>query len=96
MQGAAAEAFEAAGGVGKGHAGDDAHIAGGARAEQEAFDRPIDDADAVAIARAENQVGILGRLDEAGDVVGVMGEIAVHLHDEFVTRRSSAQAKPAQ
>jgi hypothetical protein len=81
---AAAETFEPPGRIAEGHAGNEPDIFGGAHAEHEAAQRPVDDADAVDVTGAENKVGVLGGFDELGDVIGIVGEIAIHLHDEFV------------
>ena len=72
-------------GPGERHPGDELNILGGAFAEHEPAQRPIDDPDAIEIARAEDEVRVLGRLEEHGDIVGVMGKIAIQLEDEFVT-----------
>ena len=84
FQGVTAEAFEAAGGIAEGHAGDDADVEAGAHAEDEAGEGPVDDADAVAVAGADDEVGVFRGFEELGDVVRVMGEVTIHLHDEFI------------
>src|SRR5207247_5005121 len=46
-----------AGGIAEGHAGDDPHIFGGALAQHQSVQRPVDDANASAITRAKHQSG---------------------------------------
>ena len=60
LERAAAKAFEAARGVGKRHAGDEPDIQAGATGlnTEPAHARPVDDPDAIAVARAEHQVSI--------------------------------------
>lgn len=84
FQGVATEAFEAAGRIAERHAGDDPHVEAGAHAEHEAREWPVDDADAVAVAGTDDEVGVFRGVEKFGDVVRVMGEVTVHLHDIFV------------
>lgn len=79
-----AKAFVAASRIADGHAGDEADVFARAHAEHETAQGPVDDADAVFVARAEDEVGILGGSEEGGDVVRVVGEVAVHFEDELV------------
>jgi hypothetical protein len=60
------------------------HILGGALAEHEPAQGPVDDADAVEITRAQDQVGLFGRLEKHGDVVRVVGQVAVQFEHELV------------
>lgn len=84
FEGGPAEAFEAAGGVGEGHPGDDLDVFGGPHAEQESTEGPIDYANAIAVTGAEYQVCCCRGFEEAGDIVGVVGEVAIHFEDELV------------
>src|SRR6185503_17948260 len=70
--------------VGKWHPGDDAHVKTRAHTEEQPFQGPVDDADAIAIARAEHEVGLLGSSQESGDVIWIMGEISIHFENELV------------
>ncbi|MFM1943061.1 MAG: hypothetical protein RI897_2043 [Verrucomicrobiota bacterium] len=79
-----AEAFEAPGGVGEGHSGDDLDVLGCPHAEQQSTEGPVDHAYAIAVTGAEYQVCCCGGFEEAGDIVGVVGEVAVHFEDELV------------
>ena len=80
----AAVALEAAGGVGEGHARDEADVESGAGGENQAVHGPVDDADAADVARAEHEIGAEGAAAEGGDGLGVVGEVGVHLHHETV------------
>ena len=84
VEGGTAAALTAAGGLAEGHPGDETHVLGGAEAQDEPVQRPVDDSDTVAVARSEDEVGVGGCGQEPGDVVGVVREIAVHLEDELV------------
>ena len=74
----------AAGGIAEGHAGDDPHIFGGALAQHQSVQRPVDDANAIAVTRAQDQVGALRGFQEFRDIVRIVRQIAVHLEGELV------------
>ena len=80
------ETLETAGRVGERHAGDGAHVFARKHAEQKPVQRPVDHTNALAIARAQHEVSVLRLrlLEEARDVVRVVGEVAVHLEDKIV------------
>ena len=86
LQRAPPETFEAAGRISERHAGDDLHVLGRSEAEQHAADRPVDHPDALAVTRAQHEVGILRvrLLNESRDLVRIVGEVAVHLKDKLV------------
>src|SRR6266480_6985640 len=52
--------LEAAGAVAEGEPGDGAHVEVAALAQHEARERPVDDADAVQVARADDQLVVRG------------------------------------
>lgn len=86
LQGAAAEAFVTARGVGKGQSRDNVDVNPGAAAEHQPFQRPVHHTHTTGVTRAKHEVGILafGRFEEFGDVLGVVRKIAVNFKNEFV------------
>ena len=68
------------------HAKDHPDVLGGPVGHDDAAERPVDDADAVAVPRADGQVGFPGGAGgmEPQQVVGVVGEVGVHLEDVVV------------
>ena len=78
----AAVADEAGGGVEDAHASDEVDILGGVVGHHETAHGPVDDADfAVDIARADDDIALAGGagLVEPREVVGIVGEVGVHL-----------------
>src|SRR5207248_4819509 len=84
FQSAAAEAFVAAGWVGERHAGNYLDILGRAFAQHQPAERPIDDANAIQITRAKDEVGIFSALEEHRYVIRVVRQIAIKFENELV------------
>lgn len=86
LQHAAAVAHEARRGVVDGQARDDAHVFRGEVGHQHASHGPVHHVHAAHVARTDGHVGsLLGTgLVEAGQVLGVVAEVGVHLEDVFV------------
>ena len=86
LQHAAAVAHEARRGVVDGQARNDAHVFRGEVGHQHASHGPVHHVHAAHVARADGHVGpLLGTgLVEAGQVLGVVAEVGVHLEDVFV------------
>ena len=86
MQHAAAVAHEARRGVVDRQARNDAHVFRGEVGHQHASHGPVHHVDAAHVARADGYVGsLLGTgLVEAGQILGVVAEVGVHLEDVFV------------
>src|SRR5262245_51116579 len=89
LEGAASETFVTARGIGKGHSGDDLHIFGGAFAEHQSAQGPIDNPNAVQITGAQHQVAVFGGFQKHRDIVGVMRKISVQLENEIVSMLES-------
>ena len=82
----AAPAAEAAGAVGDRHPGHAADVAVGEGAQDQPVQRPVDDADALQVARADDQVMAAAQrhLHHLGQVLGIVREVRVHLADEVL------------
>src|SRR5262245_60965579 len=97
LERAPAEALETPGRVGERHAGDEARVHVRAVREDEPRQRPVDDGDAVQVARAQHDVGILRGLEELADGVGVVREVGVHLEHELgAVRERVAEPVPVR
>ncbi len=83
-------AAEAARAVGDRRARDRPHVAVGRRAERDAVERPVHDADAVQVAGADHHVERPGRGDQRGQVRGAVRQVGVHLADEVGVAREHA------
>ena len=87
----AAPAAIAGGDVVQLQAGDGANVEVRERAEDDAAQRPVHDADAVQVARADHEVGAGGgRVDHRRQVLRIVRQVRVHLADEVGVGEDSA------
>ena len=70
-----------------------ADVAVGEGAEEDPVQRPVHDADAVQVARADDDVVVGGRRGERRQVLGIVRQVRVHLADR--DRRRAARARAA-
>ena len=57
-------------------------VAVGEGAEEDPVQRPVHDADAVQVARTDDDVVVGGRRDERRQILGIVRQVGVHLADE--------------
>jgi len=80
----ATEALEPARRIGEGHARDQLHVAGGAEAQEQPAQGPVDDANPLRVTRTQHQIRMSRRIEESGNIVRIVGQIAIHLEEELV------------
>src|SRR5205823_5141383 len=85
-----ADALEPAGAVPYREAGDPARVDVRPEAHRQPVKAPVDDAHAVQVARADDEVGLLALADEGGQVARFVREVGVHRDQPAVAAREPA------
>src|SRR3954470_12363191 len=100
LERAALEALEAARQIADGDAQDQSRVEAAAAAEGAPVERPVLDAAAVDVSRADHEVGVVSRADEARKVGGIVREVRVHLEQQLGPAGEGAlearQVRPTQ